>query len=77
MKTYLIILICLLYQFGFTTSKITIDKHTSNKMILTINFDSEPLALVNERYRFVNSRNFIDETKPGYPILPSKTLFLA
>ncbi len=48
-----------------------------NGYILNLSFEKQPFRLDGKNGKVVNYFNSLDESKPGFPILPSKTFIIA
>ena len=51
--------------------------YSSDGFICTLNIGKEPYIIEGHQKRIIDYYNFVDETKPGSPVLPSKTFIVA
>ena len=73
--SFLLCIICLSHTFA----QVHLNNNTSssNGFKLNLAFDNEPYLLEGENGNIINFFDAIDEGKPGTPLLPSKTIFVA
>lgn len=67
----------LLANISSSQTKYIPTKTGNNVLEFTIKFENEPHKIEGEKGNIINFFNAIDESKPGAPILPSKTYFIA
>ncbi|MFC2102929.1 C25 family cysteine peptidase [Bacteroidota bacterium] len=65
--------------FGSSFAQVQLNKYTqlSNGFNLFLTFESEPYLFEGESRNIINFYRAVDEGKPGTPILPSKTIYIA
>ena len=70
-------LFCIITSITFSQKQQIQSETNGNEIKLTIDFENEPYKIEGENGNIIDFFKSIDESKPGSPILPSKTYFIA
>ncbi|NWF88562.1 MAG: T9SS type A sorting domain-containing protein [Ignavibacteriaceae bacterium] len=79
MRSLTLFFVTVVFFLNNITAQINVNDYlvTSNGFTFNVQFQNQPYTINGENRNVINFQNSIDESAPGSPILPSKTIFIA